>query len=117
MQDYIGASDPPNTPDYSRTKEAKKSTKTNTAGIETGFLCEIGCGDGARVICLLARVIQQFRFWTQKIHADVDYCCYVWRRVECTSLGAGLKYSSLRLLTTAVWPRKYVPRCLTRYFF
>ena len=26
--------------------------------IETGFLCEIGCGDGARVICLFARAIQ-----------------------------------------------------------
>ena len=49
--------------------------------IETGFLCEIGCGDGARVICLLARVIQQLGFWTQEIQANVDYC-YVWRREE-----------------------------------
>ena len=30
--------------------------------IETGFLCEIGCGDGARVIRLVARVIQQLDF-------------------------------------------------------
>ena len=33
---------------------------------KTDFLCEIGCGDGARVICLFARVIQQLGFWTQK---------------------------------------------------
>ena len=31
---------------------------------ETGVMCEIGCGDGTRVICLFARVIQQFGFWT-----------------------------------------------------
>ena len=30
--------------------------------IETGFLCEIGCGDGAPIICLFARVIQQLGF-------------------------------------------------------
>ena len=42
--------------------------------IETGVLCEIGCGDGARVICLFARVIQQSGFWTQKIQANVHYC-------------------------------------------
>ena len=33
---------------------------------ETGLLREIGCGDGARVICLFARVMQQLGFWTQK---------------------------------------------------
>ena len=49
--------------------------------IETGLLCEIGCGDGARVICLFARVIQQLGFWTQKIQANVAYC-YVWRREQ-----------------------------------
>ena len=60
--------------------------------IETGFLCEIGCEDGARVICLFARAIQQLGVWTQKIQANVDYCC-VWRRAECTSLVPGLKAS------------------------
>ena len=45
------------------------------------FLCEIGCGDGARVIYLFARVIEQLGFWTQKNQASVDYC-YVWRREE-----------------------------------
>ena len=44
-------------------------------------MCEIGCGDGTRVIRLFARVIQQLPlvgFKTQKIEASVD-CCYVWR--------------------------------------
>ena len=51
--------------------------------IETGFLCDIGCGDGARAIkCLFARrVIQQLGFWTQKLQANVYYC-YVWRHEE-----------------------------------
>ena len=44
-------------------------------------MCEIGCGDGARVICSLARVIKQIGFWTQKIQANVDHC-YVWRREQ-----------------------------------
>ena len=34
-------------------------TKISFAQIETGFLCEIGCGDGARIIGLFARVIQR----------------------------------------------------------
>ena len=41
--------------------------------IETGFLYGIGFGDGARVICLFAAVIQQLGFCTQKIQANVDY--------------------------------------------
>ena len=49
--------------------------------IETGLLCEIGCGGGARVICLFARVVQPLAFWTQRIQANVDYR-YVWRREE-----------------------------------
>ena len=51
------------------------------AQIETGVLC----GDCARVICSLARVIQQSDFRTQKIHANVDYChllCPAPRRVH-----------------------------------
>ena len=63
--------------------------------IETGFLHEIGCDDGVRVICLFARVIQQLGFGTQRIQANVDHC-YVWRRGVCTSLGPGLKHRSLR---------------------
>ena len=35
------------------------------------------CGDGARVIRVLPRVIQQLGFWTQKIQANVDYYCSV----------------------------------------
>ena len=54
------------------------------------------CGDGARVIRVLPRVIQQLGFWTQKIQANVDYYCYVGRRAECTLLGPGLKHPSLR---------------------
>ena len=47
------------------------------------FSCEIGCGgDGARVICSFARVIQQLGFGAQKIQANVDYCCYIWSREE-----------------------------------
>ena len=34
--------------------------------IEIGFLCEIGCGDGVRAICLFARVIQQLGFGLRK---------------------------------------------------
>ena len=50
------------------------------AKIETGFLlCEIGCGDSARVICLFARGIQQLRLRTQKIQANVDHCCLAQR--------------------------------------
>ena len=43
----------------------------------------------------LVRVTQQLVFWNQKIQANVDYY-HVWRRVECTSLGPGLKHLSLR---------------------
>ena len=49
--------------------------------IKTGFLCEIGWGDGTRVICLFARVIQQLGFSTYKIQANDDYC-YIWGREE-----------------------------------
>ena len=45
---------------------------------------------------VFARLIQQVGFWTQKIQANVDYCCYVRRRAECTSLGPGFKHPSLR---------------------
>ena len=69
-----------------------RKNKTLSCKIETGFLC----GDDARVIRFFARVIQQLGFWTQKIQANVDYCCYVRRRAECTSLGPGLKHPSLR---------------------
>ena len=62
--------------------------------IEKSLLCEIERGDGARAVCLFARVIQQLGFWTQKIQANVDYC--VWRRGECTSLGSRIEHSSLR---------------------
>ena len=41
--------------------------------IETSFLCEIGCGDGARVICLSAHVMQQLGLWNQKVQVNVDY--------------------------------------------
>ena len=58
---------------------------------EKGFLS----GDGARVIRFVARVIQQLGFWIQKIQANVDYCGYVRRRAECTSLGPRLKHPSL----------------------
>ena len=33
-------------------------------------------------------------FWTQKIQANIDYCC-VRRRAECTSLGPGLDHPGL----------------------
>ena len=68
-----------------------REKKYHWCKIETGFLC----GDGARVIRFFARVIQQLGFGTQKIQANVDYC-YVRRRAECTSLGPGLEYPSLR---------------------
>ena len=48
------------------------------------------------LIRFFARVIHQLVFWTQKIQANVDYCCYVRRRAECASLGPGLKHPSLR---------------------
>ena len=66
--------------------------KYHSCKIETGFLCE----DGARGIRFFARVIQPLGFWTQKIQANVEYCCYVRRRAECTSLGPGLKHPNLR---------------------
>ena len=47
----------------------------------TTFLREIGCGNGARVICLFARVIQQLGFRAQAIQTIVGYC-YVWRHEE-----------------------------------
>ena len=66
--------------------------------IETGFSYEIGCGDGARVICLFARVIQQLVFWAQKIQANVDLLIFgaAKRPFECTSPGPGLEHPSLR---------------------
>ena len=48
--------------------------------IETD-LCEIGSRDSARVMCLLARVMQQLYLWTQTLQANVDYGC-VWRGAE-----------------------------------
>ena len=78
--------------------------KFHSCKIETGFLC----GDGTRVICFSARVVQQLGFWTQKIQANGEYC-YVRRRAECTSLGPGLKHPSL-LSLTLVWPRRDLPR-------
>ena len=59
--------------------------------IDTSFLC----GDGARVICFFARVIQQLGFGTQKIRVNANYC-YVRRRAEFTSLGPGLEHPSPR---------------------
>ena len=83
--------------------------KYHSCKIETGFLC----GDGARVICFFARVIQQLVFFTQKIQDNVDYC-YVRRRAECTSLGPGLTHPSLLLLTLG-WPLRDVSRHFTWY--
>ena len=57
--------------------------KISFVQIETGFLCEIGCGDGAPVICLFTRrVIQQVGFCTQNMKTNVKYCCLAPRR-EC----------------------------------
>ena len=42
-------------------------TKISFAQIETGFLCEIGCGDGARIIGLFARVIQRLGSFPRSI--------------------------------------------------
>ena len=69
----------------------RKNKYNYSCKIKIGFLC----GDGARVILCFARVIQQLRFWTHKIQANVDYC-YVRRRAECTSLGPRLEHPSLR---------------------
>ena len=52
-------------------------------------------GEDARVVLFFARVIQQLRFWTQIIQANVD-CSYVRRRAERTSLDPGLEHPSLR---------------------
>ena len=76
--------------------------------IETGFLCEIGCGDGAQVICLFARVIQQLVFRLRKFKptSTTDATAVsgaAKTRAECTSLGPGLKRPSLRWLLL-VWP-------------
>ena len=49
--------------------------------IETGSLCEMGCGDGALDVCLFARVTQSLGFVTQNVQANVDYR-YVWCREE-----------------------------------
>ena len=68
-----------------------RKNEYHSCKIETGF----SCGDDARVVRFFARAIQQLGFWTQKIQANADYC-YVRRRAECTSLGPGLKYPSLR---------------------
>ena len=86
--------------------------------IETGFLCEIGCGDGGRVICLFARcrVIQPLGFWTQKIRADVDYCC-VWRREVTRRVHFASAVDANIHAQTLVWPHRDVPRRFTRTFF
>ena len=52
-------------------------------------------GEDARVVLFFARVIQQLRFWTQIIQANVD-CSYVRRRAERASHGPGLEHPSLR---------------------
>ena len=49
-----------------RASDFGQVAKTNVvcANRNTGFWCQIGCGDGTRVICLFARVIQQLAFST-----------------------------------------------------
>ena len=74
--------------------------------IETGFLCDIGCGDSGRVIRLFARMIEQLGLRTPSTTAVSGAAK---RRAECTSLGPGLKHPSLRGLTL-VWAARDVPR-------
>ena len=64
---------------------------------ETGFLCEIGCGDSARVIYLFARAVQQLGLWTQKLTSQRRLLLCL-RREEThrvQSFGHGLKHPSL----------------------
>ena len=66
------------------------------ADIETGFLCDVGCGGGARVIiCLFdRREIQQlvFGFKESKPTSTTAMSGAAKRRAGCTSLGPGLKH-------------------------
>ena len=65
-----------------------RKNKYNSCKIETGVLC----GDGTRVICFFARVIQQqLGFRSHTIQANVVHCSYVRHRTECTSLCPGLQ--------------------------
>ena len=57
--------------------------------IETGFLCDIGCGDSGRVIRLFARMIEQLGLRTPSTTAVSGAAK---RRAECTSLGPGPKH-------------------------
>ena len=96
---------------WSRSKNNARLCK-----MKTSFTCEIGCGDGTRVICLFARVIQQLDFWTYKSQANVDDCYYVWRRAECASLGPGLN-TKPALTDSKIWPRRGRAEALHVFFF
>ena len=47
--------------------------KNSFVKIEKGFLCRIGCGDDAWVICFFSHAVQQLGLRTQKIQANIDY--------------------------------------------
>ena len=76
-----------------------REKQISSCKIETGFLCEIECGDRARVIFLFARVIQQLKFGLRRIKPTSTTTAMsgaAKRRAECILLGPGLKHPRLR---------------------
>ena len=72
------------------------------AQIEIGFLCKVGCGDGARVIGLFARVVHSaVRYLDSEKKSlrqpttTAAVSSAAKRRAECTYFGRGLRHPSL----------------------
>ena len=97
-----------------RASDFGQDAKQISVQIRRGFWCEIGRGDGARVIIIFARVSKQLVFSENTATSTIAMSGAAKRRAECTSLGPGLKHPSLHRLTLA-WPRKDMPRRFTCY--
>ena len=84
--------------------------KNNSCKIETGFLC----GDGARVIRFLARVIQQLGFGLRKVKPTSTTAT---SGAAPSALRSALDSSIQAYAQTLVWPRRDVPMRALRGIF
>ena len=105
-----------------------RSQKQSSFGqIETGFLCQIGRGDGTRAICLFARVIlQQFiqGFGHRKFKPTSTTAmsrrlllCLAPRRLHFARPWTQASKPALTDSLLIVWQQRDVPRRFTGYFF
>ena len=80
-----------------RASDFGQVTKINLvrAKIETGFLCEIGCGDGARVICFVCSCNSAVRFLnSENLSQSLLPLCLAPRRDAPSALRSALDSSN-----------------------